>query len=108
MPNSTVEETRHWVALAGSVQDAETGNAIADALVHIEGRKLPLQNSTQTRADGSFYFMDLPAGKYTLNVTCSYPGSRYTPQKQSVSVKKKVSNAKANFDWITVKLSRSA
>lgn len=106
MPNQTVEEIRHWVALAGSVKDAETGSAIADATIRIEGQNLPNKNRTQTRADGSFYFIDLPAGEYTLYVTRFYAGTRYTPETRTVSVRQKVPNGKADFDWIAVQLSR--
>ncbi|XHX78782.1 MAG: carboxypeptidase regulatory-like domain-containing protein [Stenomitos frigidus ULC029] len=73
MPNLLVEEIRHYVAIAGVVTDSVSGRAIVGAIVEI----LDPKRRTLTRADGSFYFIDLPVGSYSLNIAPPSLNSRY-------------------------------
>src|SRR5262249_761082 len=81
---SVWQTARHQVAIAGRVLDAETGKPLAGVLINIVSmpvafrRKVELLSKspaaltervdrTRSRADGLFYFLDLPEGKYTLS-----------------------------------------
>jgi hypothetical protein len=95
---AAVEEVRHLVALAGRVTDAATGQPVAGAQVAITTApqaftdRLALAalaagagwaalaerpDRTLTRADGSFYFVDLPDGSYGLTASLPAAGPRY-------------------------------
>lgn len=109
---------RHQVAIAGQVSDRETGQTISNAIVEIVGmpdafqtkRSLQtLQYGSQwetlvkrcdratTAIDGFFYFLDLPAGEYTL--TASLPGAaaRYKIDRATVSVPPSDNSSQSKF-----------
>jgi hypothetical protein len=125
---TTVPPTRHQVAIAGSVSDAETGQAIGKATVKITtapaafsrwlelkalqfgDQSQPQQQTvwfdrtfgfvqegdstteqrfnflTYTALDGQFYFMDLVAGKYEIEVSLPAAGTRYGTAMMSATV----------------------
>ncbi|NJO40790.1 MAG: carboxypeptidase-like regulatory domain-containing protein [Cyanobacteria bacterium RU_5_0] len=99
MQNPIVEETRHRVSIAGTITDANTQKPVAGAIVKIEGRDL----QTQTGTDGVFHFIDLPAGQYTLTVTASGSGRRYTTQTQAFAVRDSTTD-RVLFDWLRIPL----
>jgi hypothetical protein len=87
---------RHVVSIAGAVRDKATQRPIAGALVEIaEGppafrallaakaanpawtRRRERLDRVYSRADGAFCFVDLPAGRYRLNVSAPEMGTRY-------------------------------
>jgi hypothetical protein len=70
---STLELVRHRAAICGYVRDANSGAGISGATVALAGQEA----RTQTRADGFYYFVDLPDGAYTLQATVPPLGSRY-------------------------------
>jgi len=61
--------------LIGTVSDSETGKAVSGAIVSI----LTLDMHTNSDADGTFLFEDLPAGTYTLQ--CSATGYKVEQHK---------------------------
>ncbi len=88
------EQVRHRVSIAGLISDAVANAPLAGALVHIVSGppafttrldvvRRQLAASTQvidqmrTATNGQFYFMDLPVGAYTLEVSQPGAGSRY-------------------------------
>lgn len=77
-----LEPTRHQVAIAGRVTDAQTGKPIAQAEVQIAGRP----GCIRTAADGHFHYLDLPAGNYTLDACLPGAGSRYGTGQVQVTV----------------------
>ena len=95
---AAVEEVRHLVAIAGRATDAATGQPLAAAQVAITAApqaftdRLTLAalaagagwaalaerpDRTLTRADGSFYFVDLPDGAYQLSAGLLAAGARF-------------------------------
>jgi len=77
------ETVRRRTAIAGRVTDFVTGQAIAGAIVELEGTKL----RTQAGRDGFFHFVDLQKGAYTLIVSVPRAGSRYqTKEIEDVKV----------------------
>jgi len=102
-----VEPTRHQVALAGRVTDAQTGQALAAARVAISAAPaaftawlqlkakqaqarwdtmIERPDRTQTATDGYFYFLDLPAGQYTLTASLPGSGSRYGTANMTANI----------------------
>ena len=98
---------RHQVALAGQVSDAQTGQVIPGARVELTPlsgtfkTRIALQalqygeqwqamterpDRTQTANDGSFYFLDLADGRYTLTVSLLGAGTRYGLAQSTVAV----------------------
>lgn len=93
-----MEQVRHQVAIGGRVMDAATRKAISGARVSITemppalkgvlerksiqygsrwAAMLERPDRTATAPDGLFYFLDLPAGKYTLTALLPGSGKRY-------------------------------
>ena len=87
---------RHVVSIAGAVRDKATQRPIAGALVEVaEGpptfrallaakaanpawtRRRERLDRVYSRMDGAFCFVDLPAGRYRLNVSAPEMGTRY-------------------------------
>ncbi len=68
-----VATIRQRAAISGYVRDAVSGNGIAGATVTLEGQN----QQTATRADGFYFFRDLPNGAYTLQAAAPALGSRY-------------------------------
>lgn len=81
------ETLRRQIAIAGQVTAAETGTAVPDVCVqitaapepfatrvHVQAKRAGSQplDRTNSRGDGSFFFLDLPDGDYTL--TAWMPG----------------------------------
>jgi hypothetical protein len=119
---ASVETFRHQVALWGLVSNAETKKPAADAEVSIvvmpESFKQKLKaaaqsfgtgwaaltarlDRTRTQADGLFYFLDLPDGKYTLAASLPASGKRYGTAQATATV---VRDARGNVKMTTVNL----
>jgi len=100
----------HRVAIAGRVLDAGTGKPLGDAEVVIKmpdtlkkpeaavmskaGRRNTMAESpdtTRSRPDGLFYFLDLPDGEYSLRASLPRYGSRYGQAEESATVSRSAS-----------------
>jgi hypothetical protein len=102
-----LQPSRHHVAIAGQVSDAETGQVIAGARVELTQvpesfqKRLALQalqhgdrwatlsrrpDRTDTALDGFFYFTDLPASSYGLTIALAPAGTRYGTAQATVTV----------------------
>ena len=98
---------RHQVAIAGRVTDSIQGKPLASVEVAITGMPVPFRkkletlsiqygerwatmserpDKTNTRADGLFYFLDLPDGKYTVSASLPSAGRRYGAAQGSATV----------------------
>jgi carboxypeptidase family protein len=55
--------------IAGRVLTADTGRPVARARVFINAAEMTGGRGTQTDADGTYEFTELPAGRYTVNVS---------------------------------------
>lgn len=97
------QTARHQVAIAGRVRDTETGKPLAGAVITVIAmpvafrRKVELLSKsraaltervdrTRSRADGIFYFLDLPEGKYILAAAIPNGGRRYGTAQQTANV----------------------
>jgi hypothetical protein len=101
------ESVRHQVAIAGRVQDAQTGQPMAGAQIGITAapteftdwlaiRAMQYGDSwatlterpdrTRAAVDGHFHFLDLPDGQYTLVAAMPGSGSRFSVAQAVVSV----------------------
>jgi hypothetical protein len=72
---TAVEVTRHIVSIAGRVADTVSGAALPGAVVSIVDG--PTLARTHSRADGYYWFLDLPPGVYQLEGAIPRLGSRY-------------------------------
>ena len=55
--------------IAGRVLTADTGRPVARARVFINAAEVPGGRGTTTDADGTYEFTELPAGRYSVNVS---------------------------------------
>jgi carboxypeptidase family protein len=55
--------------IAGRVLTADSGRPVVRARVFINAAEVPGGRGTQTDADGTYEFTELPAGRYTVNVS---------------------------------------
>src|SRR5580765_8302953 len=55
--------------IAGRVRTADTGRPVARARVLINAAEVPGGRGTLTDAEGAYEFTELPAGRYTVNVS---------------------------------------
>ena len=76
---SDIAENNSTGSIVGSVSDRTTGEPVATVNVTLS----PGGKSTVTGSDGSFSFIDLDAGEYTINIR----KESYTPTSGHVSVK---------------------
>jgi len=91
---AAMETTRRRVAIAGIVTDAVTGRGLAGAIVKITAKNL----QAVTRNDGSYFFTDLGAGKYTLNAAAPDQGSRYGAVKITNVIVQNAADNRPVFD----------
>lgn len=103
----SVEVIRHQVAIAGQVANAQTGKGMEGVRVEITAAPAAFTDflkfhkiqfgerweamaerpdRTRTTVDGSFRFLDLPNGQYTLTATLPGAGSRYGAAEARVTV----------------------
>jgi hypothetical protein len=111
------ETTRHQVAVAGRVTDAATGKPVAGAVITVSmptafrqkvqlssrQRKAPsldgMLDTTRSRTDGLFYFLDLPEGKYTIAAALPGLGRRYGKAQETAVVTR---DSKGNLKLVSV------
>jgi hypothetical protein len=122
---STTVTARHRVALAGNVIDAITNKAVTAAVISMTANVPPAFQSrlrlyeaqygaswnamaerpdrALSRADGLFYFLDLPEGDYELQVSAPAFGKRYGTVKRTANVAR---NAQKRYelDWAAISL----
>lgn len=112
------EFMRRQMAIAGLVTDAETGTAVPDACVQITAApdlfatRVRLQaklaggqplDRTTTRADGSFYFLDLPDGPYTITTWMPGRAPLYDPFNAEGGVSRNA-DGRIQTTWLHVAL----
>ena len=90
------EITRHQVAIAGRITNAQTHRAIPGAWVEITAGPPAFLASgssrrTSTAADGHYHFLDLPDGQYTLAVSLPGSGTRYGVAQTQATVSRDTS-----------------
>jgi hypothetical protein len=115
---------RHRVAIAGRVADGESGKPVEEAEVRVTempaafkkslelaalqyGKQWPLMidrpDKTWTRADGLFYFLDLPNGKYSLRASLPNQRKRYGVAHEKATVSRDA-NGEVKVAWINLGL----
>lgn len=105
-PMLTMRQSVRRLAVAGRVTDAVTGRPLAGALAQITTAPKEFRAWTEIRgaelasrtppgtpperavsdADGWFRYLDLPAGKYTIDVSLPPAGSRYGAARAKTEV----------------------
>lgn len=83
-PEITSTDTESYAIITGSVVDAETGDAVADATITLTGT----EQSTTTDEYGTFTFEEVEAGNLTLSVEAE----GYQSAEQSVEVTEEGAN----------------
>jgi hypothetical protein len=73
---------------AGPVDKLDAAQIILDHLQGGRATGVKRPDQTKTVADGSFYFIDLPEGTYTLRASLPGAGSRYGTVQEAVEVKR--------------------
>lgn len=102
-----LEPTRHQIAIAGNVTDAQTGAAIGRARAEITAAPAAFTDwlaihakqhrdrwavmeerpdRTRTAVDGHFHLLDLPDGDYNLTASLPGSGTRYGTAQAAATV----------------------
>ena len=83
----------HQVAIGGRIVDGASGQPLAGAVVRVlampalagaEARAPRSPAEARSRRDGSYFFLDLPAGNYRLTVEA--PGRSFDPPTLTAAV----------------------
>lgn len=114
------ETVRRQVAIAGQVKDAVTQQVIAGALVKFIAMPEALEtkvtfltqlygddlkqrpDQTQTATDGTFHFVDLPSGTYTVEASLPAAGTRYNKIEAEVTVNAPNANSDSSTDTVQI------
>lgn len=74
----TAAEPTGTARIRGRILSAESGAPLRRAQVSLFGSEVPVRRATTSDADGRYEFLDLPAGRYTLNASKGgYVGLQY-------------------------------